>query len=122
MPKAKAKNAYELLERVCRAIAEAPQHYNQTEWCGTAYCRAGWIVAVHDGPIDDRHADDVGNRAMELLDLSSDECWPLFSTYELFRTDAEPGTSEYAEEGVRGVRVFMSQYSSHLKARSLKGV
>lgn len=64
-------NAYELLERVCEAILEEPKRYRQDDWlsmvapwmdelgpeekglyregkpaCGTAGCRAGWIVLI----------------------------------------------------------------------------
>lgn len=54
------RTAYELLEQVCEAIEVAPQNYDQGVWsgrasnnreefCGTAFCRAGWMVNILEG-------------------------------------------------------------------------
>jgi hypothetical protein len=63
MPTTKAKNAYELLGDVCKAILAEPRRYYQDKWgiigkteivksgfeppvCGTMGCVAGWCVAL----------------------------------------------------------------------------
>lgn len=45
----------ELFEKIAAQIEETPDRYNQNEWrdtnntCGTAYCVAGWAVALAKG-------------------------------------------------------------------------
>ena len=126
----KAKTAYELLERVCAVIAAKPTRYNQSDWCterkcGTAFCRAGWMVVLHDGPDAARNAPDIASRAEALLGLTPDESWPLFSTQQLFAKGTNGlrvGTPEYVQAGIDGTRAFMAKHEAHLKARKLDGV
>jgi hypothetical protein len=119
----RARNAYQLLDRVCKAIEREPQRFNQSDWCGTAFCRAGWMVVLHDGKLGLNEVH-VGVRAEELLDMDLSDSWSLFSTYEMFNpaAGARPGTVEYAKAGVDGTRAFMKKHAAHLKARSLEGV
>lgn len=140
-PRTKAKTAWELLERVIQHIKEEPQRYYQDWWCyrdtrklaslnlsppcGTAACRAGWIVALHDGPTAAplRHAgrwpSPVESRANEILGLDS---WDTSALFAGGMIDGTPGTRAYVREGVRGLREFMKEYKAHLKARQLRGV
>lgn len=149
----KAKDAYELLERVCVAIKEHPLSYWQGYWkatrgyrgggcgdvcelpeslntsnntCGTAFCRAGWMVALHDG-MRAKPASFEG-RAKELIGVYKDDgvdCVLLGSTDRLFEggaVDGTPGTRPYVNAGIKGIRAFMKKHAAHLKARKLRGV
>lgn len=145
--RSKPKTAYELLERVCEHILEEPRRYNQGLWitrgkrllnflsvrvksvaesappCGTMACRAGWIAALHDGPAaamgHRMRTDDIPGRARLILDMEFDD------TRDLFSGDAvvgKFGTAAYAKRGAEGLRKFMAEYESHLKARLLSDV
>jgi hypothetical protein len=156
----KAKTAYELLERVCEAIKARPLSYYQGYWkarrgqrgngvgcaplpflldqpentCGTAFCRAGWMVVLHDGlraNPRDRSSDPVMSwerRARQLLDmpphlefgmLVRDDVSDLFDAGDY---SGVPGTPQYVKYGIDGLRAFMKTHEKHLKARSLRGV
>jgi hypothetical protein len=141
--RAKPKTAYELLERVCEAITANPLNYYQGFWkarrgargsatvcalpeeldkpaneCGTAFCRAGWIVALHDG-INARPRD-FDTRARAIMGFprsgSFDECFGLFDGGAVYGT---PGTRHYARQGASGVREFMKRHAEHLKAQKV---
>lgn len=121
------ETAYQLLERVCEAIERSPQQFDQNEWvsrkdCGTSFCRAGWLVALHDGVAAIGDDDFVMGRAEAILDMEGDDAWELFSTYALLDTDARPGSVEYAAAGVDGTQRFMRKHEAHLKARRLTDV
>ena len=148
-PPKKAANAYELLQRVCAAIKAHPLAYYQAAWvltnkwevqsnceftdaqmaesCGTAYCRAGWIVALHDGRRAALQLEKDGGwltssvciRANRVLGLEPEQTYRLFDGGAI---GGRPGTRRYVAAGIRGVRAFMNQHAAHLKARSLKGV
>jgi hypothetical protein len=139
----KAENAYELLERVCEAIKASPINYGQDAWCftptpdcdcdqckalraqqehggcGTAFCRAGWIVALHDGHAAAKETDDIEGRAVTLLGLGRSDTDHLFDGSAV---TGKVGTVAYVRKGIAGVRAFMKQHAAHLKARSLRGV
>ena len=142
----KAKTAYELCERVCEAIKAKPLAYYQADWvkrgevrpdelrvpentCDTAFCRGGWLVAVHDGK-NHEHASGPGaihTRAYELLGVRNDGVGePLrLSVVSLFLASAvggRPGSKAYVREGIAGMRRFMREHKAHLQARSLRGV
>jgi hypothetical protein len=148
--RAKAKTAYELLGRVCEAIKAHRFAYYQGAWsmkaewafppeqaarneCGTAFCRAGWMVALHDGAKNiDVAADKVllpgsidyvsiPTRASELLDMSADD-QDVLALFDGEACSGVPGSSGYVAQGIRGLRAFMKKHAKHLKARSLKGV
>lgn len=151
------KTAYDLLEQVAQHILAEPARYWQELWvlrgkhviertgltapsCGTICCRAGWIVALHDGLDSDainanaqvRHSEAVMRRANEILGVG------MWVTKELFDGDAltpvdeysdaiedapdalEPGTQAYAEAGALGIREFMAEHEAALKARILE--
>jgi hypothetical protein len=80
------------------------------------------MVALHDGPTARPRL--IANRARLLLGAGA---------YAEFRMDVEalfsacavsgtPGTREYVQQGIDGLRAFMATHAAHLKARSLKGV
>lgn len=142
---AKATNAYELLEQVCEAIAAHPLNYYQDRYvanrgegaddlpkeldtpaneCGTAFCRAGWIVQLHDRR--KLAYDEYEYRAMELLGaLGEDAEDPYFDVVDLFAggaVEGAPGSPEYVAEGIAGIRKFMAKHEAHLKAQSVNPV
>lgn len=122
--RAKPKTAYELLQRACEAIKATPQAYFQNWWrqeqaCGTAFCRAGWIVALHDGKAAVRSSDETGHRALDILGHPQG-AWDALFVCGL--VDGTPGTTSYASQGIRGLRDFMKTHRAHLKARLLKDV
>ena len=144
----KATTAWELCEQACAFIDARAEAYYQGAWtaqvqdcgfssrmqakneCGTAFCRAGILVGVHDGFQQAKALDSfwsrVPDRAIQLIGLpplDEDRAHP--DVRRLFEGDAvpgKPGTRAYVRAGVRGLRRFMKQHEAHLKARSLKGV
>lgn len=142
----KPKTAYELCQRVCRHIAAERKTYFQGDWfrvsavaqrirmgattdCGTTACRAGWMVALGDGPLKARIQSHllsgILGRARLLLGAGSGSQLSV-DVDTLFAGDAcdglKPGTRAYARCGVRGLRAFMAKHEAHLKARALEGV
>jgi hypothetical protein len=142
----KPETAYELLGAVAACILAEPRRYDQGSWlydaaqvadlaspppCGTVACRAGWIVALHDG-LDGLRA--IGNsrvqeRADDILDMSFEttEFFGACALYDELRIDEEEdmpelGTKEYAEAGAAGVLKFRDEYAEQLKARRLADV
>jgi hypothetical protein len=143
-PTSRPETAFELLELVARHIEEEPRRYNQEMWvlrglalktlgleppCGTVCCRAGWIVALHDGldAADNMTAED---RAIQILDVPHRVTAQLFSALSInYWSDAagavvgpSRGTPEYAKAGADGIRAFMATHEGHLKARKLADV
>ena len=142
MAKRKPRTAWELCERVCEAIAAHPGGYLQEMWvtrgkkvigramsaslprkeiCGTAFCRAGWLIEVADGAgAAAAMACSWEARANALLGV------PHSATHNLFAASAlgalKPGTKAYVREGIAGLRRFMKAHEAHLKARVLKGL
>lgn len=135
------RTAFELLNRVCKHILEEPKRYYQGMWgntnedlikatvgsvpaCGTMACRAGWIVALHDGmPAFHRMLNmdclpgEVGVRAKEILgDLDTD------SLFDEDAVNGFPGTVAYAEQGASGIEDFMAKHEEYLKARLLRKI
>jgi hypothetical protein len=130
---------------VCEAIASHPEAYYQNDFvadvdkcgfpvdvaakntCGTAFCRAGWVVLLHDG-VERARGYDVSDRAVQLIGLKNgrrSSLWAHRDIVRLFQGDAvkgQAGTRAYVREGVRGLRMFMRKHAKHLKARLLKGV
>lgn len=139
----KPRTAYELLQRVCHHILEEPKRYNQETYfetgkrdiqmtwgfapaCGTMACRAGWIVALHDGT---KHTSPLSaqDRANEILGMSSGATDHLFKGSALHiaarrNTTDIIGTPAYARLGVKGLRIFMKRYTARLKERLLSDV
>lgn len=143
----KPKTAYGLLGAVCRAIESRPLNYAQNSWCatrgglmsrhgdiaeldpaldveanvcGTSFCRAGWIVAVHDGKRARPRS--FYRRAAAILGMPltrgcfhSDNS-DLAALFEWDAVTGTPGTRSYVRRGVAGVRRFMKKYERHLRA------
>ncbi len=148
------ETVYDLLALVAHHIEEEPRRYFQDVWvligeeirnhvdfepaCGTVCCRAGWIVALHDGlraPAIEataraRFSPRVELRALQILGMS--DVGFLFNAFISDEDDldedsgdlvsAEPGTPEYAKAGADGLRAFMEEHAEHLKARRLADV
>ncbi len=138
----KATTAYELCERTCEAIAAHPLAYFQKDWirtgarrpeelrgdteCETTFCRAGWLVAVHDGKSRATDAGEISTRADVLLGRRRDLGDFDFAVTELFNggglSHLTPGTKAYVRKGIAGLRAFMRKHKAHLQAQSLRGV
>ena len=144
----KATTAWELCEQACAFIDAQAHAYYQGAWtaqvqdcgfsprlqakneCGTAFCRAGILVGLHDGfqavrDLDRDFLSKVPDRASQLIGLASGTSWAHPDVARLFEGDAVPGlpgTRAYVRKGVRGLRRFMKQHEAHLRARSLTGV
>lgn len=137
-----AKNAYELLDDVAKAIIEEPKRYNQGDWgttdrerirgflveesklrnpeppqCGTMACRAGWIVVLTGRRVD--HPASVEQDAVAIL--GGGIAWNEYQRDidNLFSGGAVSGrigTRAYAREGVRGIRKFQKKWKERLLA------
>lgn len=145
---AKPKTAYDLLARVADHILEEPKRYYQTNWglrgthleaikkelrpaCGTVACRAGWIVALHDGPerLNGTHLQllkRIPARARMILGATDNKQDIRWDASDLFDGAAcgmaAEGTVEHAKRGASGIRAFMRKHAAHLKSRLLKDV
>lgn len=134
---AKPKTAYELLNNVCKAILRQPKQYYQNEFCltpaerkssmylyndneikelcGTAFCRAGFVVVEHDGyKAKPRDWEDRAEEILNINEASGDTAqdWQRLVQASFF--NAKPGTRDYAREDVRGVRAFMKDHKPFL--------
>ena len=140
-------NLYDLCDQVCESIAARPQNYMQQRWaatepkrtlevecgsdtaarliakhemCGTAYCRAGWMLSIlRDGPVNEQH--NISNTVMNLLHKAG---VPPSDTDKLFNgSQAGPlstwGTPGYVQKGITGVREFMAKHEQTLKNAQL---
>ena len=142
--KARARTAWDLCRAVCAAILEEPKRYDQSTFCsrydaeevadnpelpacGTIACRAGWIVALHDGGIT-VPCSRVETRAQTIL--GTGDTTDLFDIAALF-FEACKGCPAYArsspqrrnaQKGVWGLRQWMKTHEAQLKARLLKDV
>lgn len=132
------KTAWELCERVCEAIQAHPLNYYQDYFvarrggslpealdtpanaCGTAYCRAGWMVVIADGAdwcesYRDRACELLGMKRWQINDTTSEIC-RLFGAW---LNGPTPGTKAYVRRGVSGLRRFMTKHEAHLRAHRL---
>lgn len=124
----------DLLLKVVRQIRAEPKRYRQEGWitqsdCGTAFCVAGWIVALSR---EDRRyvPNGIHGDAQYILGLESDDLFHLFGGGAIISRwmvehrkvcekyarqghcdHAVPtcGTKEYAELGVRHIESFMRE-------------
>jgi len=137
----KPETLWELCEQVCEAIRMSPKNYTQETWatdarslneeaCGTAYCRAGWMVALtsdekdilskyHTGSLNICISASNMLKRAGVVDRDIDT---LFSgaavDRQCYRDGIEvpdQGTPEYAEQGVKGMREFMEKWEKQLK-------
>ena len=137
----KPKTLYDLMGQVAEAIELAPGNYYQQGWeepvenlamyegpykeaCGTAYCRAGWMVNLLEAPTARGLHHNTSGKAFSLLTKAD---IPASEAMELFRGSActrfgDPGSPGYVKEGVDGVKRFMARHEDKLKAFKLEGV
>lgn len=140
----KPTTAYDLCMLVAQHIEEEPLRYLQSNWwlrakelaravaysklpaeppCGTAACRAGWIVGLHDGiggaRLAMRPEIGIGHRARQILGVKPISTNQLFDGFAVY---GAPGTPEYAKAGADGLRRWARRRAKHLKARLLKDV
>ena len=135
-------NLYELCDEVCIAIEASPTNYYQPMWatpargvygkkaCGTAFCRAGWMVALADGHAK-AASGGVYKRALEMFTkagISKAELQLLFQpdpgAYGRAYGDVvdkyvKEGTPEYVAIGAAGMRKFMAKWKKQLKEAKL---
>ena len=64
-----------LLRKVQRAIVANPEEYDQSSYCGTACCIAGWAVRLNDkiSSLNGRWPGEVSAEAKSLLKLDTDQ-------------------------------------------------
>ena len=95
--------------------------------CGTAFCRAGWMMAILDPKLGKMNPDSIDDHeeiykpAMNLLtDAGCDAgvVGHLFGGGSGINGERW-GTKAYAKAGAKGVRDFMEQYKTELKAARL---
>lgn len=128
------RTAYDLCELVAQHIETDPLRYDQSAWgwegmhyqqmpmCGTVCCRAGWIVALHDGPaaLKDERVH-ISSRSDLILGLDGDQTAEIY--YDGERLLAfQQGTKKYAQAGAAGLRDWAKRHEAELKARLLKDV
>lgn len=134
------RTAFDLCELVAQHIEEEPRRYNQGVWmvngrqtikqsgyspaaCNTMACRAGWIVALHDGLSETKRNMTtlcIAERAREILGMTRRGTIRLFAG-SMYGVGA-PGTAEYAAAGARGIRAYAKRHAARLKSRLLKDV
>lgn len=121
---------YDLCEAVAHAIETKPGNYYQQSWrvpcealkyhnapqykeaCGTAYCRAGWMVALTS---PDSHFSRIEMTATHMLTRAG---IPREFIRELFRGGAAGDTvnKDYVQRGAQGMRDFMQRWETELKS------
>ena len=144
------ENLYDLCNLSAEAITSRPLNYYQSSWaieakslnrttkkeaCGTAFCRAGWMVALSEPAGRLLLADYIANKARTMF---TDAGIPLEDINALFDGGAieteldcefdgdeflgmpDVGTQEYAEAGAAGLRAFMAKHADKLKAAPIK--
>lgn len=138
-------NLYELCEQVCEAISDSPANYYQDHWafpvkdlarrlgmeaidgaCGTAFCRAGWMINILDGHKHPgtheawaewrSHIHTKATRMLANAGVSEDDIGGLFA---MNHRDSKWGTEEYTDMGVEGMRTFMEKYETQLKEATI---
>lgn len=125
----------ELCDMACQSIELRPNNYDQRMWagdasgiggCGTAFCRAGWMMAHVKAPkrtlkwcLDSTIASSATN-----LFLRAGVPWidimRLFGGGALSLLSHEPGTKEYAAAGATGFREFMAEHHNKLAATTVE--
>jgi hypothetical protein len=134
-PDGKPETLYDLCDLVCESIATSPANYFQGRWaipvrniskpnstgCGTAFCRAGWMVAhlrpAGRMPTQELSLGMISETAVGLLTKAGvppEDIADLFSGSALYNLSYD--TPEYAEEGIAGMQRFMAKHSDKLKA------
>lgn len=105
--------------------------------CGTSFCRAGWMATHLVNPVGMQTKDwaNLQFKAQEeeenawrggiyilarnvLLDAGISR-WAIENLFEGDAVSGTPGTQAYANAGAKGVREFMRQYASELKAHKV---
>lgn len=142
-----AKTAYGLLGEVKREILAEPKLYDQTSLaaeaplgasCGTAFCRAGWVVALKgkltawEGIIfpntlpsqmiggrtssprgGSPGEENIWNYAQRVLGLTFAQADELFGGSEV---PGVPGSQSHARKGAAGIERFRRKYAKQLRA------
>lgn len=125
---------YDLCEGVIQAIETQHGNYFQGLWCvpveslrvnvsynyigacGTAYCRAGWMIALAEASNKKLTNMQIHRKANALLRKAGIRQEVID---QLFSGDAcsgfTPGSPAYAKAGADGVRQFMALYEKELK-------
>ena len=128
MSEGRAQNLYELCEQVCDAIAASPTNYYQGDWscdaksiygeeaCGTAFCRAGWMVALSEGKSSVVNITAKAYHMLQKAGIPGDSVGALFSGAAVL---AKEGTPAYTEQGIAGMREFMARWEKELKGAPL---
>lgn len=145
---------YDLCEAVCEAITMQPNNYCQERYatdaeswirthnrstegvCGTAFCRAGWMMAILDGErgitrttkqwTNARNYVRIERESRKLLAKAG---IPEVDIHNLFRAGSldpagvcsdDIGTEAYVKAGIAGMRRFMDVHEVKLKAYKIQ--
>lgn len=134
---------YDLCERTCESIKLSPPNYRQESWavraadyvpgtCGTAFCRAGWMMAHVQKPQSTeawcRMSNEgfIKNDAYKLLkdagipDIAITELFSGAAVQHALLRIAKQGSRNYVAAGVEGMRVFMATHEAKLKAATVE--
>ena len=139
----KPENLYQLCEMVCEQIATTPKNYVQqryatvaSSWneesCGTAFCRAGWMVNILDHSAGITRTTDewvyntlISLRSEQLFMDAGFDSADMKDVTLLFNGGAcsmhNIGSPEYVREGIDGLRRFMAKHEDKLKAARIVG-
>ena len=108
--------AYDLCEAVCEQI---DAHYERVDQRGLKHSVVWWLVTLHDGPRSPSPGDWIGwlDRARVLLGMPAerDDLLDYVALLFAFNPAGRPGTREYAREGVKRLRAFMTANEQHLR-------
>lgn len=127
---------YDLCDMTAYAIETQPTNYYQDLWahpvlslstryphykeaCGTAYCRAGWMVNLAEkNPrgCDNRY---LPSKAKNMLVSAGIPESAIYTLFEGGAVRGIPGTKEYAKRGAEGIRKFMETYEKELKSKKV---
>lgn len=136
------RNLYDLCEMTAQAIEQHPANYCQQDWeasltrvrdlwsydpevlnheaCGTAYCRAGWMVNLLEKP--SRSHTNIPEKARALLLEAGIPSIAITNLFSANASGSKVGSKDYVNKGVSGLREFMNAYETQLKSYSLEGV
>ena len=120
----KPETLWDLCEEVCKSIEAAPLNYFQDAYvteaaklfgpmaCGTAYCRAGWLLAIAE---DKPQHSLINIKATRLLKAAGVDPLDIRNLFAGGQVLGKVGTPAYVAQGVRGMRQFALRWETQLR-------
>jgi len=117
MTKPEFKKVKSLLTWVKKMITLHPENYDQTNWCGTRCCIAGWIdVKVNGAEVHARHTpSEVFDNACKALGLDNSRDYAMFEAGSAGPTCFR-GTAQHAEAGCAAIDNFLAEQEAEVTA------